>query len=121
MTRISIDTPCYFITSVTHDRLPIFRTDKLKEIVCNALNEARKSADLLYFAYAIMSDHFHIITDGKRSFMQKVEYIHNNPVKDGLTEHPEDYLYSSARIWQRRPLEAEPLEMNLDQIEWRQR
>ncbi len=179
MTRISIDTPCYFITSVTHDRMPIFRTDKLKEIVCNALNEARKSADLLYFAYAIMPDHFHIITDGKRSpsdtvrylngvtakrildylkekeftssllklresvkergykhsvwehhsdkflltsedmFMQKVNYIHNNPVKDGLVEHSEDYPYSSARIWNRRPFENEPLEMDLNQIEWR--
>jgi len=28
---------------------------------------------------------------------QKVNYIHNNPVKNGLVEKPEDYLYSSAR------------------------
>ena len=28
---------------------------------------------------------------------QKVEYIHNNPVRAGIVEHPEDYLYSSAR------------------------
>jgi REP element-mobilizing transposase RayT len=28
---------------------------------------------------------------------QKVDYIHNNPVKAGLVDHPEDYLYSSAR------------------------
>lgn len=52
-------------------------------------------------------------------FMQKVDYIHNNPVKDGLVEHSEDYLYSSARIWNRRPFENEPLEMDLNQIEWR--
>ncbi len=179
MTRISIDTPCYFITSVTHDRLPIFRTDKLKQIVCNALDEARKSADLLYFGYAIMPDHFHIVTDGKRppsdtvrflngitakrvldylkeneftssllklretvkergykhsvwehhsdkflltskdTFQQKIEYIHNNPIKDGLVERAEDYLYSSARIWNGEPLEDEPLAMNIDQLDWR--
>jgi REP element-mobilizing transposase RayT len=28
---------------------------------------------------------------------QKIEYIHNNPVKAGLVEKPEHYLYSSAR------------------------
>jgi hypothetical protein len=27
----------------------------------------------------------------------KMNYIHNNPVKRGLVERPEDYLYSSAR------------------------
>jgi len=28
---------------------------------------------------------------------QRLDYIHNNPVEAGLVEHPEDYLYSSAR------------------------
>ncbi|MGE0090132.1 MAG: hypothetical protein AB7S50_11750 [Bacteroidales bacterium] len=28
---------------------------------------------------------------------QKINYIHNNPVKAGIVEKPEDYLYSSAR------------------------
>lgn len=51
--------------------------------------------------------------------MQKVRYIHNNPVEAGLVERPEHYLYSSARIWQRRPLDNEPLEMNIDRINWR--
>lgn len=30
---------------------------------------------------------------------QKIEYIHNNPVRAGLVEKPEDYLYSSARCY----------------------
>lgn len=30
-------------------------------------------------------------------FHQKVNYIHNNPVKQEIVERPEDYLYSSAR------------------------
>ena len=176
--RISIDTPAYFFTSVAHNRLPIFQTDKLKKIMCEALDEARRSADLLLFSYVLMPDHNHIITDNKRepsdtlrflngisakrildhlkanalesleklrmyekkkgykysvwehhpdkflitsesTFMQKVNYIHMNPVKAGLVEHPDDYLYSSARIWHRRPLEEEPLQMDNDQIEWR--
>ena len=28
---------------------------------------------------------------------QKLEYIHNNPVKAGIVEKPGDYMYSSAR------------------------
>jgi len=28
---------------------------------------------------------------------QKLDYIHENPVKDQIVENPEDYLYSSAR------------------------
>lgn len=51
--------------------------------------------------------------------MQKVNYIHQNPVTDGLAEKAEDYLYSSARIWKGCPLENEPLEMDVHEIRWR--
>jgi hypothetical protein len=52
--------------------------------------------------------------------MQKVSYIHLNPVRAELVENMDDYLYSSARIWKRKPLENEPLEMDLKQIKWRE-
>ncbi len=32
---------------------------------------------------------------------QKVQYIHNNPVRSGIVAKPEDYLYSSARNYAR--------------------
>ena len=32
-------------------------------------------------------------------FIQKLEYIHYNPVRAGLCELPEDYHYSSARFY----------------------
>ena len=178
--RISKDNPFYYLTSVTNDRLPVFRTDKFEEITVNALDEARKSADILIFAYVIMPDHYHLITDSSRkpsevlrylngitarriinylkendltssleklkretkkreykhslwerhpnafsltneaTLMQKVNYIHQNPVRGGLAETAEDYLYSSARIWRRRSLDNEPLEVNIDKIEWRE-
>ena len=176
--RISIDTPVYFFTSVAHDRLPVFQTDKLKKIMADALNEARTSGQFSIFAYVIMPDHNHIITDNAREpsetlrflngisakrildhlksiggpsleklkmfekkrgykysvwehhsdtllvtsesvFLQKVNYIHLNPVKAGLVEHPDDYLYSSSRIWTRTELENEPLRMDMDKIEWK--
>ena len=35
----------------------------------------------------------------KMMFIQKLEYIHYNPVRAGLCELPEDYHYSSARFY----------------------
>lgn len=179
MTKISRDTPCYYLTSVAKDRLPVFQKDKIKIVVCQALNEARNSAKLLIFAYVIMPDHLHIITDGElkssevlryingitakriidylkennftsslfklrqetkarnykhsvfehhpnifsinneATFMQKVNYIHQNPVRAGLVERAEDYKFSSARIWRKMPLDDEPLKIDIDKIKWR--
>ena len=34
---------------------------------------------------------------GPKFIKEKVDYLHNNPVRAGLVEKPEDYLYSSAR------------------------
>ncbi|MEN3332206.1 MAG: hypothetical protein V7641_1571 [Blastocatellia bacterium] len=179
MVRISRDAPCYYLTCVAKDRLPVFQTNQIKAIVANAFNEARRSANILIFAYVIMPDHVHLITDGARlpkevlrfingiaarrvidylkekayassleklrqevksrqyqyslwehhsnaflilseaMFMEKVNYIHLNPVRAGLVESAPDYLYSSARIWQRRALEDEPLAVDIEKIDWR--
>ena len=42
---------------------------------------------------------------------QKLNYIHNNPVRAGIVEKPEDYLYSSARNYmgEKGLIEIEPL------------
>jgi putative DNA methylase len=37
----------------------------------------------------------------QRHFDNAVRYIHENPVKAGLVEKPEDWPFSSARFWQR--------------------
>jgi putative transposase len=177
MFRISKDSPVYYITSVTNNRLPVFQTSKLKDIMCAALREARNSASLLLFAYVVMPDHFHLLVGSARKpsevlryvngissrrvidflktagfesslrklhsrgprqhkyslwdhhpnlklvttengLMEKANYIHMNPVRAGLVERPEDYRWSSVRCWQRRPLENEPLLMDIDQIAW---
>ena len=176
---ISQDSPALYITIVTRNRLPVFRTDEMKQVVCKALNEARNSARLLLFAYVIMIDHLHLLTsrpsttsevlrtlkgvsarrvinylkenshhaslaklqhqDRERNykyslwqteknvlplfsegmFMEKVNYIHQNPVRGGLAESVLDYRWSSARIWRGCPLEDEPLSMDQDLIYWR--
>jgi hypothetical protein len=52
-------------------------------------------------------------------FTEKLNYIHQNPVRAGLVERATDYLWSSARIWQGCPLENEPLQVDKDLIYWR--
>ena len=48
----------------------------------------------------VWQDEFHpeAITSEKW-FRQKMEYMHNNPVRKGFVEKPEDWKYSSARNW----------------------
>ena len=168
-----------YLTVVTKDRLPIFKTNSLKNVVCAALNEARTSGGFFIFAYVIMFDHLHLITNQPNSsaeilryvkgiaarriidflkqnnftsslaklqhpewkrnhkysvwqqeknvlsifsenvFMQKVNYIHLNPVRAELERHAIDYRWSSARCWQRCPLDDEPLMVDVDRIRWR--
>jgi len=162
MFRISKDSPAYYLTSVAKDRLPVFRTTELNTVACAALDEARRSAAFLLFAYVLMPDHIHTIVgselkpsrvlqyingiisrrvidflrdnghelslqklrhnDRGRGYrhslwdhhpnakllttedllMQKVNYVHQNPVRAGLVTSAEDYRWSSVRIWQRR-------------------
>ena len=61
--RISRDSQALFITLNTKNRLPVFRKDEIKRVLCDAIDEARKSAGLLLFAYVIMIDHLHVTTD----------------------------------------------------------
>jgi REP element-mobilizing transposase RayT len=179
MATISKDTPSLFITTVARNRLPVFRTNALKEVACKALDEARRSGGFALFAYVILPEHLHVLADGtlKASetlryingilghrvisylkeggftasleklraarkdrrheysvvdhhsnalsvfsegvFMQKVNYIHLNPLRAGLVERAEDYRWSSARCWSGRITEDEPLRMDLEKIVWR--
>ncbi|MFT3745431.1 MAG: transposase [Pyrinomonadaceae bacterium] len=66
MFQISRTTPAYYFTSVTHHRLHIFRTNKIKQIVCNGYNEARSNHGILILAYVIMPDHTHILAYSER-------------------------------------------------------
>jgi putative transposase len=61
MFRISRATPAFYFTSVTHDRLPIFRTDKLKQVLCDAWAEGRERHGIAILAYVVMDDHVHLL------------------------------------------------------------
>lgn len=72
-------------------------------------NESRKEWLLHVFSYYAkfntnnryyqmwIQDNHPIELVSPKVIWQKVEYIHNNPVRAKWVENPEDYLYSSAR------------------------
>lgn len=60
------------------------------------LFEATKNSRNKNFQFWIQDNHPVEIYSNK-FIKQKVEYIHNNPVRAGIVEKPWDYLYSSAR------------------------
>jgi REP element-mobilizing transposase RayT len=167
------------LTSVAKNRLPIFRTEEIKNISAKALDEARQSGKFALYAYVIMPDHLHVITDSSRSssdtlrfingitghrviaylkergyesslqklrqetkrrqyhhslwdhhpnvrllltenmLLERVHYVHENPVRARLVECAADYRYSSVRYWSGKLLEDEPIWMDLDCIKWR--
>ena len=53
--------------------------------------------------------------------LQKVNYIHLNPVKEGLVDFPSDFQFTSARIWEGSPKDDEPLEVDFKEILWSSR
>ena len=78
---ISRDTPCYYLTSVAKDRLPVFQTESIKKVTCAALDEARRSGNFSLYAYVIMPDHLHVITDSTLSPAKTLQFI------NGITGH----------------------------------
>jgi REP-associated tyrosine transposase len=112
--QISRDSQALFITIVTKDRLPVFKTAELKEIVCQALDEARKSAGFLLFAYVIMVDHAHLLTSRPHTTSdvlrvvksltarRVIDYLKSRHYKSSLAklqhrERDQNYKYS---LWQ---------------------
>src|SRR6185295_14082122 len=73
--RISIDSPSLFITAVGKNRLPVFQTDKIKQVTCDAIDEARTSCGFLLFAYVLMPDHTHLLTDAPVKPSKVLQYI----------------------------------------------
>jgi hypothetical protein len=51
--------------------------------------------------------------------MEKVNYIHQNPVRAELVENAKDHRFSSFRLWRGNPLDDKPFITDHGQIKWR--
>src|SRR5687767_517317 len=55
----------HYITSVTFNRVPIFRSAKVCEILVDQLGEVREKFPYKLIGYVVMPDHFHLIVNLK--------------------------------------------------------
>jgi hypothetical protein len=86
----------------------------------SSLEKLRHASYRRDYQYSLWDHHPNIrLLTSESMFMQRVHYTHQNPVRLGLVERTEDYQYSSARIWNRAPLDDEPLIVNIGEIKWR--
>jgi hypothetical protein len=120
MNYISPNSPAYYLTSVTKDRRII---NFLKqEGYSSSLEKLRRESDRRGHQYSLWDHHPNVrLLTSEGMFMQRLHYTHQNPIRLGLVQRAEEYKYSSARIWNRTPLEDEPLMVNIDKLKWRLR
>ncbi|MBK8810935.1 MAG: transposase [Acidobacteria bacterium] len=164
----------YYITAVTHDRVPVFRSKTACEIFISQLKEVKEKFPFKLIGYVLMPDHFHILVkledNDPEKFMlrlrglsarkiidwlkekefwdsllrlklkvpqkrryryavwqknptiieiwspkflrQKLDYIHMNPVRAGLCEHPRDWKWSSYNAYQPHEPGTVPIEID---------
>ncbi len=136
--RFYEENAAYFLTTVTKDRVEIFKDPKNCKILLVTLEYFKLILDYKLYGFCIMPEHLHLIIhplgkynpsyimkmlkgsfarklnkmNGKRGriwqkgfyderifnsydLIKKLEYTHNNPVKENLITSPEEYLYSS--------------------------
>lgn len=75
------------------DNVQESRKNWLLFLFSNAAKRQNKSGKYQFWTH---DNHAELICSEK-FIRQKITYIHNNPVRAGIVEQPEEYLYSSAR------------------------
>jgi putative transposase len=171
----------HYVTLVTYNRVPVFRSDKACEIFVRTLREVRDRFPYKLIGYVVMPDHAHAIVNpasgtisdwlrrvrgnSARSVLawlreeqhlislkklalnppqkrhhthalwqkdpsvidltspkfirQKLNYVHLNPVRAGLCQHPADWKWSSYRAY--LPHESGDVPIEIDwQAYWKE-
>lgn len=164
----------HYVTLVTYDRVPVFRSEMACEIFIDVLRETREKYPYKLVGYVLMPDHVHAIINNRSGTIsdwlrrvrgnsarkiltwlrenqhlmslkklslappqkrqhthavwqkdpsvidlwspkfvrQKLNYLHLNPVRAGLCEHPADWKWSSYRGY--LPHEASDVPIEID-------
>jgi len=75
--------------------IELLKEDKRNDILKIFANE--RSIDKIGCKYQVWQEGYHPeLIMGDEILSQKIEYIHHNPIKRGLVESEEDWIYSSA-------------------------
>jgi putative transposase len=92
----------------------------LKQNNFTSLAKLRDAKKARGHEYSLWDGHSNVLLiTSEVVFMQRVNYIHQNPVRAGLVKRAEDYRWSSARCWRGEPREDEPLIVDLEKLIWR--
>lgn len=73
----------YFLTFQVEGWADVFSRKVYRDFILENLTYCRNEKGLYLFGYVIIES--------------RINYNHENPVRSGIVEKPEDYLYSSAR------------------------
>jgi putative transposase len=166
----------YFVTSVTKNRVEIFKDETLARFLAVAIAYHKYTLNFKLFGYVIMYDHFHLLLQpcekyslsrimkdikgnfsrkynefmnpmpigsrhlnvgyirgtkyeyspvwqkeyyesairDEKDFIQKLNYMHNNPVKGGLVNSAEEYEFSSYHQYYGEP--RQNIQIPIDKI-----
>lgn len=86
----------------------------------SSLEKLRSATNNQNYRYSLVQHHSNVLLlTSEQAFMQRVNYVHQNPVRAGLVERAEDYRWSSVRCWKRMMLPDEPLVVDLERLVWR--
>ncbi|MFZ0751931.1 MAG: transposase [Pyrinomonadaceae bacterium] len=171
----------HYVTLLTYNRVPVFRSDRASEIFVATLDEVRRRYPYKLIGYVIMPDHVHAIVNrsvdtisnwlrrgrgnsarnilawlraeehllslkklelnppqkrqhshavwqkdpsvidlwSAKFVRQKLNYLHLNPVRAGLCQHPADWKWSSYRAYLPHDIGDVPIEIDW-QTHWRE-
>jgi putative transposase len=95
--HVFLNNGCYFVTTATHNRKPIFVDSSIIQIVRNSFYFLRNEGRFYLFGYIIMPDHMHLLIAlrGKHSLSQVMHSIKSYTAKE-----INNTLSKDGKIWQ---------------------
>jgi putative transposase len=94
----------HYLTANTYRKARIFDSDRYKRKFIQTLDDLRSELGFRIIGYVLMPEHCHLLIwpgslADPSQIMQKLNYMHNNPVRRGLVAQPGDWPWSSWRYY----------------------
>jgi putative transposase len=85
----------YFITASCYDKQQLLQSDRMASLLIEVLYHYREQKRYLVHEFAVMSNHFHLLTTPSQSLERAVQLV-----KGGFTFRAERELGFGGEIWQ---------------------
>jgi putative transposase len=105
-----------YINGIVAHRVIGFLKTNGHELSLRKLRHAQKDRE---YHYSLWDHHPQAkVLTSEEMVLQKIDYVHQNPVRAGLVKRAEDYLWSSVRCWAGTRRDDEPLIVDIDKVSW---